>query len=57
MPSLRKNHRMTTMTVAPMTCHQTEMLLSTASRWLEKMLTRAARPRMITNSMNTRVSE
>ncbi len=57
LPFCRKNHRMMTITAAPITCHHTEMLLSTASRWLEKMLTTAASARMIANSMKTRVSE
>ena len=56
-PSARKNHRTSTMTVAPMTCHHTETLLSTASRWLEKMFKTAASARMTKNRMNTRVSE
>ncbi len=45
------------MTVAPITCHHTETLLSTASKWLEKMFRTAASPRMTTKRMNTRVSE
>ena len=40
---------------APTTCHHTEMLLMTASRWLEKMLMIAETARMITNSTNVRV--
>ena len=32
---------MAMMKAAPKTCHQTEMLLSLASRWLEKMLAKA----------------
>ena len=38
--------RMSTTTAAPATCHQTEMLLMTANRWLEKMFTSAAMARM-----------
>ena len=34
--------RISTTAAAPATCHHTEMLFSTASRWLEKMLTSAA---------------
>ena len=40
---------------APATCHHTEMLLMTASRWLEKMLMIAETARMTTNRMNVRV--
>ena len=40
---------------APMTCHHTEMLLMTASRWLEKMLIVATTTRMTRNMMNVRV--
>ena len=39
---------------APATCHHTEMLLITASRWLEKMLMTATTTRMIRNIANTR---
>ena len=39
---------------APATCHQTETLLITASRWLEKMLMAATTARMIRNITNTR---
>ena len=42
---------------APATCHHTEMLLTTASRWLRKMFITAASTRITTNRMNTRVSE
>src|SRR6195952_2388631 len=47
--------RMRMTAAAPATCHQTETLLSTASRWLEKMLMTEAMTRMITNMMNTLV--
>ena len=40
--------RISTMMAAPSTCHQTEMLLKMASRWLEKMLTAPAMAKMIT---------
>ena len=40
---------------APATCHHTEMLLITASRWDEKMLMVADAARMITNRMNVLV--
>ena len=40
---------------APTTCHHTEMLLMTASRWLEKMLMSAEIARMITKRMNVLV--
>ena len=40
--------------VAPATCHHTEMLLITASRWLEKMLMVATATRMIRNITKTR---
>ena len=42
---------------APATCHHTEMLLTTASRWLRKMFITAASTRITTKMMNTRVSE
>jgi hypothetical protein len=35
---------------APATCHHTETLFSTAIRWPLKMLSSAARARMMTNS-------
>src|SRR5580700_2388717 len=38
--------RIRMMAAAPNTCHQTEMLLKMESRWLEKMLTMAARTRI-----------
>jgi hypothetical protein len=56
-PSLRKNTRMMTTTDAPMTCHHTEMLLTSASRWLEKMLTSVVRMRMPRKMKKTRSSE
>ncbi len=37
-------------TTTPITCHQTETLLITASRWVRKMLMIAVRMRMIANS-------
>ena len=37
---------MRTTAAAPKTCHQTDMLFTMASRWLEKMLTTAAMTRM-----------
>ena len=40
---------------APATCHHTEMLLMTASRWLEKMLMIAEIARMTTNNTKMRV--
>ena len=40
---------------APATCHHTETLLMTASRWDEKMLMVAETARMITNRMNVLV--
>ena len=40
---------------APATCHHTEMLLMTASRWLEKMLMTATTTRMIRNITKTRL--
>src|SRR4051812_26133683 len=49
----RNRIRMTA--AAPNTCHHTETLLITASRWLEKMLITAAMIRMIRNMTNTRV--
>ena len=36
------SHRIAITIAAPATCHHTEMLLSTASRWLRKMFTTAA---------------
>src|SRR6478736_2909618 len=49
--------RTATSTVAPTTCHHTEMLLSSASRWLEKMLITVISARMITKKRKTRFSE
>ena len=49
------SHRITMTAAAPMTCHHTEMLLMTASRWLEKMLMTATTTRMIRNIQNVRV--
>ena len=49
------SHRMTMTAAAPMTCHHTEMLLMTASKWLEKMLMVATITRMTRNMMNVRV--
>src|SRR6476620_2943214 len=48
-------NRITMTAAAPTTCHHTEMLLMTASRWLEKMFTTAATARMMRNMMNTLV--
>ena len=48
-------HRIATTATAPATCHHTEMLLMTASKWLEKMLMSAEITRMMTNRMNVRV--
>ncbi len=49
------SHRITMTAAAPMTCHHTEMLLMTASRWLEKMLMTATTTRMIRNIQKVRV--
>ena len=43
--------RITTITATPSTCHQTEMLLNTATRCDEKMLMRACRSRTTTKTM------
>ena len=40
---------------APATCHHTETLLITASRWDEKMLISAEIAKMTMNSTNVRV--
>jgi hypothetical protein len=45
---LGRKMRMSTTAAAPNTCHHTDTLLMTASRWLEKMLTSAASARMAT---------
>ena len=48
-------NRMPITAAAPTTCHHTEMLLMTASRWLEKMLMIATTTRMTRNITNVRV--
>src|ERR1700712_5031210 len=48
-------NRMRMTAAGPATCHHTETLLITASRWDEKMLITAAITRMIKNMMNTLV--
>ena len=47
--------RMRTTADAPATCHHTETLFSTASRWLEKMFTSAASTSTTTKMTNTRL--
>src|SRR6478735_7447221 len=44
-------------TEAPTTCHHTEMLLNSASRWLEKMLITVMIIRIATKNRKTRFSE
>src|SRR6478735_9091694 len=46
-----------TSTVAPTTCHHTETLLMSASRWLEKMLTTVMKARITTKKRKTTFSE
>ena len=48
-------HRMTITAAAPATCHHTETLLMTASRWDEKMLMSAEIAKMTMKSTNVRV--
>ncbi len=45
------------MVEAPTTCHQTEMLLTIAIRWLLKMLSTETTTSTARNVKNTRVSE
>ncbi len=45
------------MTAAPITCHHTETLLKTASRWLLKMLMAPATSRTTRKIQKTRCSE
>ena len=49
------NHRIRTTARAPNTCHHTEMLLSTASRWAEKMLISDTRTSTTMKYRNTRL--